>query len=1145
MATLLVSAAVNIGVGLLLNFLFPSKGNDVVQEGPRLNDLDVTSSAYGQSIPIHYGTIRTGGNVIWATPIEEVENTETESAGGKGGGGGSVTTKTYSYFASFAVGLCEGVAEGIIRIWADGKLIYDRSDTSLTLGDLIFRFYPGDEEQLPDALIEADKGVGNVPAHRGLCYLVFERLPLANFGNRIPNITVEVTFHAETEIPYWAFTEFSGVSVPGSASGADSESNFVLDPKSDKMFYFKSSSHIVNASISSRSLLEQDDRPNGMLVGARGACLGTNGKLYAQFGSGNGEPFYRFHPDTLEEELHFGVTTVFDSWGTGFSFTNGCHIGTLEVVNPGLPPQYLLVIVQHETGIGSEGGVDYYQDHGDTIRHIAFDDSVADLDGGGVVIQDPHNRLCFFTQNNSSVERLYRVTAEIGYDILTGGEAIVNPSQELVATLTKSGVDFAGTGGTSAWCVLPLERALILSNGSSMVKVDIDTGTVLARNLSLGFGSRHQWSTTGLFAFANSATDNGAITIISTDTLQALRSVALEDVGFIDGRECAFGRGAYDPRSHSYTFSRLQGSPGVSQERIVRVFLDRLTGEGVPLDEVVADLCERAGLESDEYDVNDLAGEIVEGYSVTRQSPVREAIEPLMKGFLFEGVESDFKIKYIMRGHDPAMLVDGDNYMGLLTGDKDDSVKEVRIQEVELPERFSITYADRETDYQQGVQADKRVSLPLPTQSARNEIRLDLPLVSTGTKMKQLAQKWLYTSWAERVQIESVWPWRYLVLDPTDIFSMVYRGEVLRMRLSQMELGANYAVNMVATKENGRSHVSDVVASDALGFIPQTVPSLFPSKLFLLDLPLLGSGDNPGQSFSRAYWAAAGYEEGWPGALLYRSRDDWTNNESLGSSSGEVAWGTVSGTVPDATTTTTWEESVTLTVKVNRGVDRFVTATESQVLAGANALAVLRAGGPEIIQFTTVTVVQGNTIQLSGLLRGRLGTEDNAVGHAAGETVVLLESGRIYTFQNELDLIGLSAQYRGVTAGTRLEEAASQTFTYTGQDLVPYSVAQISATRDGIGGLVLNWQRRTRFNGALRDGTGTVPLNEQAEEYEVEFYEVGESTPFSTKTVTTNSASLVSAEIPGTPPSTAPEMDVLIYQMSEIVGRGRATRTRV
>ncbi|MCC6946954.1 MAG: glycoside hydrolase/phage tail family protein [Bradyrhizobiaceae bacterium] len=154
-------------------------------EGPRLQDLDVMSSTEGAAIPRLYGRARLSGQVIWATHLEEVISTRTESAGGgKGGSGPRTTTTTYSYFANFAVGLCEGPVAKIGRVWADGK--------PLDLSGLNVRVHLGTEDQVPDPLINAKEGTDAAPAYRGLAYVVFERLPLENFGNRIPQISVEV-----------------------------------------------------------------------------------------------------------------------------------------------------------------------------------------------------------------------------------------------------------------------------------------------------------------------------------------------------------------------------------------------------------------------------------------------------------------------------------------------------------------------------------------------------------------------------------------------------------------------------------------------------------------------------------------------------------------------------------------------------------------------------------------------------------------------------------------------------------------------------------------------------------------------------------------------------------------------------------------
>ena len=54
------------------------------------------------------------------------------------------------------------------------------------------RIYKGTETQMPDSVIEATEGAGNAPAYRGLAYIVFEDLPLAQFGNRVPQLSFEI-----------------------------------------------------------------------------------------------------------------------------------------------------------------------------------------------------------------------------------------------------------------------------------------------------------------------------------------------------------------------------------------------------------------------------------------------------------------------------------------------------------------------------------------------------------------------------------------------------------------------------------------------------------------------------------------------------------------------------------------------------------------------------------------------------------------------------------------------------------------------------------------------------------------------------------------------------------------------------------------
>ncbi|MDQ0454275.1 baseplate multidomain protein megatron [Rhizobium paknamense] len=147
--------------------------------GSRLSTARIGGASEGAVLPRLYGTARIGGTLIWATRFEE--EVTTERAGSKATG---TTTKTYSYYANVALALCEGPVSALRRVWADGE--------ELDLTEVEMRFYTGAEDQALDPLIAAKQGEENCPAYRGVAYVVFERLPLDDFGNRIPVLQFEV-----------------------------------------------------------------------------------------------------------------------------------------------------------------------------------------------------------------------------------------------------------------------------------------------------------------------------------------------------------------------------------------------------------------------------------------------------------------------------------------------------------------------------------------------------------------------------------------------------------------------------------------------------------------------------------------------------------------------------------------------------------------------------------------------------------------------------------------------------------------------------------------------------------------------------------------------------------------------------------------
>src|SRR5262245_10508388 len=216
LVTVLVQTALAIAASALINAIFPTR-----IEGPRMNDLRVQTSTYGNAIPLLLGqAVRVAGNVIWSSGLQETVNTESAK------GGPEITSYTYKVDVAVALGERPNGIAGILKIFAFGKLIYDATEdapTGTPQGDIPFwdgssftievlgsigalstpffqqalgtqavfeslTVYPGDFTQEPDPTIEAALGVGNVPAYRGTAYAVIKGLQLADFGNVLPNL---------------------------------------------------------------------------------------------------------------------------------------------------------------------------------------------------------------------------------------------------------------------------------------------------------------------------------------------------------------------------------------------------------------------------------------------------------------------------------------------------------------------------------------------------------------------------------------------------------------------------------------------------------------------------------------------------------------------------------------------------------------------------------------------------------------------------------------------------------------------------------------------------------------------------------------------------------------------------------------------
>lgn len=180
LSSVAIGRAVGATLGRVIDQRLMGQGSDAVEHG-KVDRFRLSNSGEGSAISQLYGRMRLGGQVIWASDFLE---TVTASGGGGKGTPSAPETRNYSYSVSVALAVCEGEITHIGRVWADGE--------EISVNDLNMRVYTGAQDQLPDPLMEAIEGQGMVPAYRGTAYVVIENLALADFGNRVPQLSFEV-----------------------------------------------------------------------------------------------------------------------------------------------------------------------------------------------------------------------------------------------------------------------------------------------------------------------------------------------------------------------------------------------------------------------------------------------------------------------------------------------------------------------------------------------------------------------------------------------------------------------------------------------------------------------------------------------------------------------------------------------------------------------------------------------------------------------------------------------------------------------------------------------------------------------------------------------------------------------------------------
>lgn len=1077
----ILGASIGMAIGGAID---PPKGPDIV--GPRIDDLSVQTSTYGAPIARAYGTVSVIGNIFWLENDSLKEATTTEEQGGKGGSSQEATT--YSYYATFAVGLLDvpdGATVSLRRLWIDTDLVYETGsdnisstmasadyfygtlpapyvsftelglDSSTSLANNRgFIFYSGSDNQVPNARMQADKGIANVSSYPGLCYIVFEDLALEKYSNTLLRAQVKAELViGTTPISQTDYTiekpELEGdqlgymVSAPNGVSYGQIEY--------DNWYVVPIAAHFYDVIFGDRTKEYVSIPSEGLLGGTR-----------AYF---NGVVTWTNAPILFSKEIVGSDSRMIVYTPNGQIFSS--------IISNSIHPALGAFSVAYDKDDGY-----YMVSHYGTPSKISF---IEELGLFGVTKQSSIS----LSSNQLGLSQNY--VFALAY----------NPS---LATTTIYRFNRADLSLNATWT-----QSLITQMASLQI---IDDNT-----LYVGYaGNAYRW-------------ENGVVVKTLYNIVSPLQG--------IESWPCFATIFSEEPPvavSHSSVKSFNQLVPWSIAHEVINADVAYLR-------DIVTAECKIAGIASSDLDLTRLTNHIVRGYKITARSSIRAALEPLQAAYPFDVASSGYKLIFVSRGASSSGTIPSID-LGSNANSVDTSTVLLPISremESQLPYRVNLKYIDASRDYDTAEQYSER-----PCNSI-NERTLDLAIVLTADEAVQKADVLLEKEWVERIdygpfQLPPTWNH----LEATDIVNIQHKGQQREVRITKIEYLPDGRVQCYAKATQASSYISTAQGSEPLVLGQSIVPLRGSTSAYILDIPrIVDTQELNGISFG-----LTGLADGWPGATLLRSNDGGNSYVSVGSTNNRTrlfSAGTPIGTHDGLSI----DKKSILTVVPYYTGHALYSITEYNLLAHNNLAAYGIDGRWEIIAFKTAIDSSG-TYVLSEFLRGLYGSEWATGLHQTGDLLVMLDNTTVGFAGAPSEQLGSQKLYRAVTQGSPLDTSPDIPYTYYGTNIKPVNSIRIRGHRTWEGTWNLEWTRRSRQAVEYTSGIDT-PIGETSQLYEADIYS---SASFSTivRTITNLSSPSLSYTIAEQLNDFGAEQSTIyidIFQMSSIVGRGFASRNTI
>lgn len=375
-----------------------------------------------------------------------------------------------------------------------------------------------------------------------------------------------------------------------------------------------------------------------------------------------------------------------------------------------------------------------------------------------------------------------------------------------------------------------------------------------------------------------------------------------------------------------------------------------------------------------------------------------------------------------------------------------------------------LRYYDVDRDYQPGAQ--RASGRPQPGQPRSIELPAALDAGAARSLVENAARR---AQWAR----QSI-SWRVTQLHPD-----VLPGATVKVpdhpgmwRVSGWEWH-DQGIDLGLTRLSAAS--ANSAPADPGRVNPAPDEAMAKSELAALELPWDGNSATPVPLLLAAVSSASG---AWSGASLYVDQGDGALQFLGAAGRTRATIGSSVGALPSASPLL-FDRQSSVTIELVGNDLQLVDATMRQLAMGANRAAI----GNEVVQFAKAEPLGAGRWRLTGLWRGRGGTESAVAGHTLGERFVLIDgSGTV------LDPAAVGDASATVIAAIGLADTAPATASIAlrgigSRPLAPvHPRSRIRATGD----LVLEWTRRSRGSWSWPDGI-ELPLNEQSEAYVVTF----------------------------------------------------------